>query len=957
MKLLNLILTIISLFTPLIVNGQTRLVIDPQAHNGIVNDMAFTSDGMYLISVSDDKTIRIWDVKSGVLDRTIRSFAGKGPEGAIYSLALSPDDRYLAIGGYFSENEIRIIDLEKESKLILLKGHTNVVTSLEFSKDGLQLASADATGNIRLWDINFSNGALIGNPKSLLSGHQAQVYDISFAPNGKQLVSASYDGTLRLWNLEEAGEPIIMRMHIDKVQACAFSSDGNWIVSGGNKGKAILWDSEGTFSKYLASIDEAINDIKILGDEVIVSGSKGFRYSLSSGAYKGQLMMPFSEISVSAISNTKVAALAGGPQGSVIIYDLVSNDPLKSFRNRSQKIKQIGITNDASIVFKTKGAIFSTGINLSSLSFIWDTSKAGNIVEERHEENGYKLQAVDKYTLSTGFSGKIEMSPRLDGRLRSFTIIDEKAIAVGGDFSLKLYSRNGEFKTELKGFNSAITSIVAGSNRIAALCQDQTIRIWNASTYELLASVYLAPKNDWICWTPQGYYQASSGGEKYMGWQVDENPSTLSKFYKSSVFASKFHNVEMVKATIALGSFDTAKEKVKNLEQYNAKLTEQQNSNSPKLATKAIEVIRDAPSIEWINPELQNSEQGESKITIKANIKSSSKIKMVKILVNGRPSSNSRGVVIPKFVGEYDIQVEQELFLSSDVNEVRIFVANQEAKMVSEKRVINLVGVEARGQGRSLEVINYSDRPDLYVLSIGISDYANSDYDLNYADNDAKSISEVFAELGTEVYKDVNSTQLLNSKADKYSILKAFDNLSHQVQAKDMVVIFIASHGINEEGEFFILPYDADLIQEPENVVSWKDLTQTLSDLPANVIIMIDACRSGQLGVNLTQYGANNTEALRFASSDENGLVLMAASTGSESALETPAWGHGAFTLAILEGIEKGKADIKPDGTIYLRELDFYVSERTIELTNNVQHPTTQKPSTISRLSIINLNK
>ncbi|MCF6360753.1 MAG: caspase family protein [Cyclobacteriaceae bacterium] len=932
-----------------------RLIIDPQAHAGIVNDLAFTSNGKFLISVSDDKTIRIWDVKNGVLDRTLRTFSGDGTEGAIYALALSPDSKFLAIGGYFETNEIRIIDLERDRDVVLLKGHSNVVTSLDFSNDGLQLASSDVTGVVRLWNINFSDGNILGTPGKVLEGHAAQVYDASFAPNGNQLVSASYDGSLKLWDLTGSNDPTSMTMHIDKVQSCAFSSDGKWIISGGNKGKVILWDNKGAFSKYMASINEPIRDIAVLGDEVIVSGSKGYRFSLSSSVSNGQLAVPFSATTASAISKTNLVALAGGALGTIIVYDLESNEPIQLFRNSSQKIKSIGISNDASIVFGSEKNEFTNGINLSTLSYIWDTKELGEIFSGKHEENGYKLLPIDKYTLSTGFSGKIEMNPRLDGRLRSFTIINAETIAVGGDFSLKLYTRNGVLKGELKGFNGAITSIASINNRLIALCQDQTIRIWNLSSFELLASIYVASKNNWICWTPQGYYQASSGGEKFIGWQIDEEAKKLSKFYKSSVFSSKFHKPEMVKQTIGKGSFEIAKEK-----EIEEQAVLAQSNNKPvtkNVSKKPLNVLGAAPSIDWITPELQTSDLNQSKITIKAKVKSNSKIKLVKILVNGRPSSNSRGVVIPKSVGEFDILIEQELIVSNDITEVRIFVANQEAKMVSEKRIINLTGVDARGKGRSMEVVNYLDRPDLYILSIGISDYSNSEYNLNYADDDAESISDVFEKIGTEVYKDVNSVKLLNSEADKQAILDAFDNLTHKVQAKDMVLIFIASHGINEEGEFFILPHDADLIQHPDKLVSWKDLTQTLSGLPSNVVVMIDACRSGQLGVNLTKYGANNTEALRNASSDENGLVLMAASTGNESALETPQWGHGAFTLAILEGIEKGKADFKPDGTIYLRELDLYVSERTIELTNNVQHPTTQKPSTISRLSIINLNK
>ena len=82
----------------------------------------------------------------------------------------------------------------------------------------------------------------------------------------------------------------------------------------------------------------------------------------------------------------------------------------------------------------------------------------------------------------------------------------------------------------------------------------------------------------------------------------------------------------------------------------------------------------------------------------------------------------------------------------------------------------------------------------------------------------------------------------------------------------------------------------------------------------------------------------------------------MSASTGSESSLENPEWGHGVFTMALLEGIEKGYADILPkDNTVFLRELDAYVYNRVKELTYERQNPTTQKPSTISGLPIATL--
>ncbi|MCB0497720.1 MAG: caspase family protein [Cyclobacteriaceae bacterium] len=935
MKPYVIVLAILIFSTGHYSSAQTRLVIDPQSHNGLVNGMVFTSNGSQLISVSDDKTIRIWDVKEGALDRTIRTFSGQGPEGAIYAVALSPDDRFLAIGGYFKENEVRLIDLQRDAPVVVLKGHTNVITSLNFTSDGLHLASADVTGSINIWDIGFANNAITGTLSRKLTGHKAQVYDISFSPNGEQLVSASYDGSLRLWDLSGSKESVLMRMHIDKVYACAFTSDGKGIVSGGNKGKVILWDNEGTFKRYLASLLSPVNNISINGTDIVVSANMGYHISLSTSSVVQPMPVTFSSSTASAVSSNKLGALAGGEKGDIIIYDLSDNSPIQVFKNKASSANAIGISSSGILGIGKKGNTFSSGFDLKQLDYLWKLN-ATDFNTEQHKDGAYSLTPVGMYTLSTGFKGTVEMNPRIDGRLRSYTVIDDNTIAVGGDYSLKVYDRDGEFKSELKGFNGAITSIAAANNRLAALCSDQTINIWNLKSGELLTSLYLAPKDEWICWTPQGFYQASSGGEKYMGWQEDLAIDSVSRFYKSSVFSSKFHQPELVKQTLLLGNFKIAQERVKLDE-----------------VPEKEEVVNTAPQVQWVTPETLVTDAKSGRVTIKAIVKSPSEIKLIKILVNGRPAPDTRGVAIPKTVGKHDVMIEQDIFITHPVNEIRIFVSNQEAKVVSEKRVFNLAN--ATEGGRSVDIIDYSSRPDLYIVSIGVSKYSNQAYDLNYADQDAESVAQVFNTLGTNIYKEVKLTELVNENATRGSILEALEQLKNKARSKDMVVIFIASHGINDNGNFYILPYDADLQNVSQTLVSWRNIASTLGDLPSNVLVFIDACKSGQFGVNMLN-DSDNTEAVRDAASDENGVVIMAASTGNETAQESSEWAHGAFTKALLEGVKNGKADIKPDGTIYLRELDFYVSERTVELTNDSQHPTTQKPSTIGRFAVIKLN-
>ena len=219
-----ILLTTIFLTGLSVSQNKPELVIDTQGHSGIVNGLIVNPEGNKLISVSEDKTIRIWNLTNGDLERTLRTQAETGFLGRIYAAALSPDGRFLAIAGYFKNNEIRIIDLFKRSDVAILEGHENIITKLRFTKDGTKLASASADKTARVWSIKYLGGKIYGELDKTLSGHEGQVYDVAFSPNGGKLVSSSYDGSLRLWNLgAENPSGISMKMHADKVFSTAFS--------------------------------------------------------------------------------------------------------------------------------------------------------------------------------------------------------------------------------------------------------------------------------------------------------------------------------------------------------------------------------------------------------------------------------------------------------------------------------------------------------------------------------------------------------------------------------------------------------------------------------------------------------------------------------------------------------------------------------------------------------------
>ena len=264
---------------------QKRTLIGHDTDDKRVNSIVFSPDGQTLASSADRvREINLWNITTGAR-KTIPT------EHVPFNLVLSPDGRTLA--GTAVDKTIRLWDITTGQINKILKGHTSSVMSVAFSPDGQTLASGDWDATIRLWDVATGEElkTFEGDPETL-TRHTTEVTSLAFSPNGDILASRSQDQAfpsragflgemIILWDVvtgEPLGRPIVAgvpdysRGSFEK--NVAFSPEGG-VLAYGEFDTIVLWDvATGEELKTFSGHREAVSKIAISGNgRTLASGS------------------------------------------------------------------------------------------------------------------------------------------------------------------------------------------------------------------------------------------------------------------------------------------------------------------------------------------------------------------------------------------------------------------------------------------------------------------------------------------------------------------------------------------------------------------------------------------------------------------------------------------------------------------------------------------------------------
>ncbi len=903
------------------VDERMKLVIDSHGHSSKIQKLIFFQGGNALISISNDKTIRMWDVSTGHLRTTIRGYIEDGSLGKLYAGTLSPDEQVLAVGGLlgvvgendslalesvkdladlkFQVGQIRLFDLRNNQQIAVLTGHANVIYDLAFSADGQWLASASADRMIRIWNIsNPYEPYLIG----LLEGHDAQVISVAFSPDKRQLISASYDGTLRLWqlpaqlSLEKTLDDLsvlTMKRHEGKINCVAYSPDGTLIASGGDDRQILLWNARGKFVKQL---DRYLGSVMTLnfsadGTKLVAAGESAappIVYDVRSGQKIAYFPGHVDTVNASAFLGNEQIATAGS-DNIIYIWNARTGSQEQQMLGKGRKVLHVAFGNDLRVAFgnddyspsnyqslvQTHPEFFPLSQIFDFQTFVLQPLARSDDEFDPMRETGRNVQMtlLSPEQLRLGESVVLSNDAKRDGLLRAYTVASDGTVIIGSSFSLKSYRPNGELLQTFSGHTDEVYSVSLSKDEqyVVSSSGDQTIRLWNRLTGECLAALFVASDGEWVCWTPKGFYVASPTGEQYIGWHLNQGMNREAAYYPAGDFQKLYQQTDLVRNTIAFRSFNAAFDQ---LQRDYAGQTEECTPTSIA-----------APIIEWRLPTSESVLTTLSKqFRIQAAVLFPKKnpIRQVFIKINNTLHPIPQESVTPS---EKGIELDYAIDLPSRQNEISIVAESELSQVFSAPRIVEISTTELSTQQRRL------------ALLIGNADYLH-EAKLPNPVNDVRRMKEALARLGFEVMVYENLSQP--------EIKRAIDAFGEQLPNFDVGMFFYSGHGAQFNGNNYLIPIEINMKKrhalqydavDMERVLSVMDIEQNMTN-----IVILDACRDNPIEQYASK-GMGGGGGLAMMSAPVGTLIAYATAPG-KVAYDNPERSNSIYTSVLLEQIE-----------------------------------------------------
>lgn len=921
------------------------LRIETGMHTSVTWMIGIDDRERYLVTGSDDKTVRVWELSTGRLIRVIRPPIGDGKEGKIYAVAMSPDGRTIAAAGWTGYEWdklfcIYLFDTETGKLIKRLTGLPDVIYCLTYSRDGSFILAA---GNIGIRIYRTSDYALVADyalgAKDRDYGWSS--YGADFDTNGR-VVTTSYDGYIRLYDRDfkliakkkapGGNRPFHVR----------FSPDGSKVAVGFNESTKVdvLDASLKTPNSELLTHLYSPDSKDVYGDLYEVSWSSDGRFLYAGGRAQKQINgvlifiirkwsnegrgrfidIDAARDSIKHILPLKYGGIAFGAGDTS--FGIIDDTDRVVISNASSIACYIGLLKN--FLISHNGSMVQFGYE------VFGKSPAVFSVSERILETEIaspSARSDTKLTPPITSSSGLEItdwennySPKLNGKplklapyepSRSLAIApDGNRFLLGADWSLRLFDRKGKEIWNVS-VSTAWAVNISGDSRLAvAAFNDGTIR-WYRMTdgKELLAFFPHKDKKRWVMWTPEGFFDASEGGAELIGYHVNQGKDKEAVFIPIDKLYNAFYRPDLV----------TAKFQDKDISEYARNINVNQLLSEGGLPPK-IKILTSSGNSDkhdiTVNAEICDTGGGIGDITLFLNdipISVGDKGRGVKII--GKASGQRQGECY---------SFEKLITLQNGVNVISLMAYNRNNTIESERDKVEIA--YKTGQ---------AEKSDLYILAMAVNNYRDGDLKLKYSKNDSEELIKVVQEKAETLFKDIHIHKLYDEDVNKEKIGNIFEDLGKRTKREDVFLLFVAGHGITNEkdGAYYFLPVNFRYTGEEAIMsqgVSMNDFKRYLSNIQAmKSLLLLDTCNSGSFAEAIASRGMIEKTAINKLSRAV-GRATIVASSKNQVALEGYE-GHGVFTYTLLEAM-KGKAADK-DGKITINGIAIFVEEMLPQIT------------------------
>ncbi|MBI1313724.1 PQQ-binding-like beta-propeller repeat protein [bacterium] len=512
-----------------------------EGHAAAVYDVAWLPNGQSLVSASFDQTLKLWDVPSSTVLRTM-----DGHTGIVLCVAVSPDGTLIASGA--SDSSIRLWEVPQNDPTRTIRAHDGESRAIALSPDGKTLATADATGAVRLFEI--ATGTQQKEVKL-----PAPVSSLAWSRNGQLLGAGCDDGGLHLMNPQDGKVTVSVSAHAGRIAGLEFSTNNSLFFTAGEDGFVRHWpvnlkapDDGSRLMKDAAQAEHVADEKAVHGFALLSNGAQ-----YATAGEDGQ-------VKIWNASNGAPASSASGFEGAALCVALSPDRRQIAAGGADGTVRCWNLSNGSSLFRHTVGQ------PVKHVAFSPDNSKLVAATADQtisvFDATPLNPQPAEPPSRSPAQSLKLKDAP-VAGFVWEADSRTLHSLAANGSVATWTVSATGSVAT-LSGHRGPVYALKFSPDgrTLASGSNDKTVRLWEVETRKATKTLSTQDAGIYsVAWTPGGDQLVTAGADNSVR-LLDVSSSREIRSYSGPEFAVYSASISADGKSIAAGGMGVGEQRL-----------------------------------------------------------------------------------------------------------------------------------------------------------------------------------------------------------------------------------------------------------------------------------------------------------------------------------------------------------------------------------------------------------